>query len=37
VLWGERAVVEVVEKPEFFFEQEGAVERPVGLLDLTEL
>ncbi len=33
----ERGVVEVVEQPEFLFEQEGAVERLVGLLDLAEL
>jgi len=34
---GERRILEVVEKPEFFFEQERAVERPVGLLDFAEL
>jgi len=30
-------IVELVEQPELFFEQEGAVERLVGLLDLAEL
>src|ERR1017187_6516773 len=33
----ERRVVEVVEQPEFLFEQERAVERLVGLLDFAEL
>src|SRR5205814_3549613 len=33
----ERGVLELVEKPEFFLEQERAVERLVGLLDLAEL
>ncbi len=34
---GERGVLEVIEKAELFFEQERAVERPVGLLDFPEL
>jgi hypothetical protein len=33
----EGGVVEVVEQPEFLFEQERAVERLVGLLDFVEL
>jgi hypothetical protein len=37
VLGRERGVVEVVEEPELFLEQERAVERPVGLLDFAEL
>ncbi len=37
VLGREAGVLEVIEKPELFFEQERAVERPVGLLDFAEL
>jgi len=37
VRWRDRRVVEVVEQPQLLFEQERAVERPVGLLDLAEL
>ncbi len=33
----DRRVIEVVEQPQLFFEQERAVERPVGVLDLAEL
>ena len=32
----EARVVEVVEQPQLFAQQEGAVERAVGLLDLAE-
>ena len=34
--WGERGVFELVEQPEFLFEQEGAEHRLVGLLDFAE-
>jgi len=37
VLGGERRVLELVERAELLFEQERAVERLVGLLDLAEL
>ena len=34
---GERGILELVEQPQFLFEQERAVQRPVGLLDFAEL
>jgi len=37
VLGRQARVVEVVEQPELFFEQERAVQRLVGLLDFPEL
>ena len=37
VLGRELGIVELVEDAEFLFEQERAVERLVGLLDLAEL
>jgi hypothetical protein len=36
VRWCVRGVGQVVEQPEFFAQQERAVERAVGLLDLVE-
>jgi hypothetical protein len=36
VLGREHRVLELVDQPEFLFEQEAAVERLVGLLDLVK-
>jgi hypothetical protein len=36
VLWRQAGVLELVEQSELLLEQERAVERLVGLLDLTE-